>query len=573
MTALHLAARHGHINVMRWLVLCCPCSAELVDARNCNAVHFVMESKKRDAIIFVLKTPSLRKLVNEYNGDGNAPTHQLAISSGPPVLNFIKHPEVDAHKFNKHNNNTLDLLLQFGNYHLVPATKIKSRWVWCGLKRGRRIANISNGDEIQEGNDLSKVEMKRKKGSKEDTWNFVKEGRDGQLIAAALIATVAFTSRQKYIFGDERLIIQSFIREVTETRFAVISMLIAFVSGTYAILAPSRKFNTGLFALAIVAYMHHYYRSAWIIQAANKTPWDYLEGRIKKHYCTDSYEILLLSSMAVLTHLRSIFLEKHHERLIFQSFIKQVSETHFAVISMLIAFVSVTGLDGSVIDDVKLKVLRRGPKNGRDAVTHFAAGVLLLSFLIGIYYSMQMKCEQRNGEQQRFNHITSVRIVFHVLKNRLPILSLIDDYKPIATVSHNNNKSSRSKLRLVDKKRLRRGSRYVSGRSSYRSGTRRCCSVDIDIRSFKIWISISYGIRNVPISTHQKLNRASLEPERIRNFSIIAHGKSTLADRLLELTGTIKKGIGQPQYLHKLQRLDPRWFSGQFGIAFGHLKG
>eukprot|EP00257_Ricinus_communis_P023414 XP_015583393.1 ankyrin repeat-containing protein NPR4 isoform X1 [Ricinus communis] len=264
-TALHLAACQANIKSMREIIFKCPDCCKLVDNRGWNVAHYAVISKSDDALKILLANPSCIYLVNEKDAQGNTPLHLLAALQSHP-RSLMHHAK--GHRFAVYRQNFLCIK------ELLSRSPCRK----------------SYQKEIQEwmrdlgGGPLGQIVIK-----KDDFILTFERARDSHIVVAALVATVtfaaAFTLPGGYRSNDDEkdqgvailgknsafkaFLITDAIAMVLSTSslfihftlalhgyrqrfmwlmvyafrcivFAIEAMVVAFVTGTYAVLSPSQ---------------------------------------------------------------------------------------------------------------------------------------------------------------------------------------------------------------------------------------------------------------------------------------------------------------------------------------------
>ncbi|KAJ0039607.1 hypothetical protein Pint_27426 [Pistacia integerrima] len=275
MTPLHMAAGRGNLKAMKTIISNCPECYELEDNRGWNVLHFAMLGLDEEDLKHLLRESSLiRSLINKKDAKGNTPLHILA-ATHPNY--YIDYSWGDMEAVNNQNVSVLDIII-YGYSELEKEIQELSKDVGKGNQYPKGVIRLRKGTKIE---DRQKEYL-----SAEDE----KETRASHLVVATLIATVTFAAAftfpggynsekgpnqgtailyrnpafQAFIITDtiamtlslsavfihlflstkkiqksEDLSIQLLGIALIITMFSMGAMVIAFIAGTYAVLAPS----------------------------------------------------------------------------------------------------------------------------------------------------------------------------------------------------------------------------------------------------------------------------------------------------------------------------------------------
>ncbi|KAK4855778.1 hypothetical protein QYF36_010801 [Acer negundo] len=288
MTPLHLAASQGHIDIIKDIMLFCPDCYDLVDDREWNVLHFAMATMRKKELLIVAENPLIRRLVHEKDAKGNTPLHVFAAlnSDDQDVFDDVRKEFGGKNAFNKRNVSAFSII-DFG----CPELK-KEILELSDAKDGPYQGGVIRRNLFLDEKDINDIEKRK----------------DSHLVVAALIATVTFAAAftlpggfkneegsdkgtailskksafQAFVITNSIAMVLSitavfhnFVMSVGFQKYVFLlshasyyslvamgSMVVAFITGSYAVLSPSLGLSIvtifiGLTFFLLVLYMFH----------------------------------------------------------------------------------------------------------------------------------------------------------------------------------------------------------------------------------------------------------------------------------------------------------------------------
>lgn len=185
-TALLIAAKRGHKDIVDLLLSYSPDCCEQVDDNGKNVLHFAMMNKQDYYPGMFLQNDGLRVrgLLNERDAQGDTPLHLLA-SYLVDDEEFVKDDRVDKMPLNNENLTPKDIVSRFND-----------RW----LQKKYFLDFFSKSEEVGIGplswvpGDKKDDDSSESKDSKDNSISKLKKTGEIHLIVAALVATVTFAA-------------------------------------------------------------------------------------------------------------------------------------------------------------------------------------------------------------------------------------------------------------------------------------------------------------------------------------------------------------------------------------------